>query len=131
MSGYALNHYNLGDMSLRLECHPISIAKSSLPVPVHLCHCDTSRHVSGILCSSYVPIPDAPFPVTSLTQHHSSPEVTRYFCSTCGCNPCSLRSVGRSRRLTDWRLPQGLWRRRTELCRGLAISGSEIRLMGA
>ncbi|KAK9385114.1 Mss4-like protein [Lipomyces mesembrius] len=64
--------------------HPISFPKSSLPVPVHLCHCDTTRHVSGLLCSSYVPIPDAPFPVTSLTQYHSSPEVTRYFCSTCG-----------------------------------------------
>lgn len=50
-----------------------------------LCHCDTCRHVTGILCTSYLPV-GQPSSLDGLESYSPSPGSTRYFCATCGCH---------------------------------------------
>lgn len=68
--------------------HTFTIPSSKLPLPSHLCSCNTSRRISGSLLTSYINIthdPSAPKPnLSSLTAYHSSKRLTRYFCATCG-----------------------------------------------
>lgn len=53
-----------------------------------MCHCDTCRHGSGVLCTSYYPLPLAAAPpsLRGLKAHSSTAAITRYFCGTCGCH---------------------------------------------
>ncbi|KAK0725774.1 hypothetical protein B0H67DRAFT_140412 [Lasiosphaeris hirsuta] len=54
---------------------------------ISLCHCDTCRHLTGMLCTSYTPIcPPPPPSLANLDKYSSSPLVSRYFCATCGCH---------------------------------------------
>ncbi|KAK3063573.1 hypothetical protein LTS18_014456, partial [Coniosporium uncinatum] len=55
----------------------------------HLCHCTTSRKISGTICTSYVRVPSIPEneaspDLSTLTGYKSSDILTRHFCSTCG-----------------------------------------------
>lgn len=50
-----------------------------------LCHCNTCRHVTGLLYTSYVPI-GRPNSLDGLVSYSPSCGSTRYFCSTCGCH---------------------------------------------
>ncbi|KAI9808059.1 MAG: hypothetical protein M1827_007524 [Pycnora praestabilis] len=68
----------------RSTSHTIIIPNNSLPLTTHLCHCATSRHVSGVLCTSYVIIPTPPHDLTELTAYNTSEALTRYFCTHCG-----------------------------------------------
>ncbi|CAM1502768.1 Fc.00g075440.m01.CDS01 [Cosmosporella sp. VM-42] len=54
-------------------------------VLLSLCHCDTCRHVSGLLCTSYYPIKE-PVSLDGTRRHDSEDGFTRYFCSVCGCH---------------------------------------------
>ncbi|KAK3364467.1 Mss4-like protein [Lasiosphaeria hispida] len=54
---------------------------------ISLCHCDTCRHLTGMLCTSYTPISSTTPPsLTNLERYSSSALVSRYFCATCGCH---------------------------------------------
>ncbi|KAJ9132338.1 hypothetical protein NKR23_g11285 [Pleurostoma richardsiae] len=53
--------------------------------PSTLCHCDDCRHVSGLLCTSYLTIARPPS-LKGLVAYDSSPGTTRYFCGICGCH---------------------------------------------
>lgn len=56
---------------------------------ISLCHCADCRHVTGILCTSYIRIAEPPL-LESTTSYATSETATRYFCSTCGCH-CFVR----------------------------------------
>ncbi|KAL2020467.1 hypothetical protein VTK56DRAFT_8352 [Thermocarpiscus australiensis] len=54
---------------------------------VTFCHCDTCRHVTGLLCAPYALISSSPPPsCAALSSYPTSPTSTRHFCSTCGCH---------------------------------------------
>ena len=54
---------------------------------VTFCHCNTCRHATGLLCTSYVPIASHPPPsLAGLESYSASPTSARYFCATCGCH---------------------------------------------
>ncbi|RSM15181.1 hypothetical protein CDV31_005115 [Fusarium ambrosium] len=74
-------------------------AKDGLDIPLSLCHCDTCRHISGVLCTSYYPIftPDLSPP---LKAYHPTGTSTRYFCDTCGCH--IFRAVKTEEDSLDW-----------------------------
>ncbi|KAK4150952.1 hypothetical protein C8A00DRAFT_45747 [Chaetomidium leptoderma] len=79
---------------IAISCH-CGAAQQTLASPsnddvfsgVVFCHCDTCRHSTGLLCTSYAPISSTPAPsVAGLESYSPSPTSTRYFCSTCGCH---------------------------------------------
>ncbi|KAI9799626.1 MAG: hypothetical protein M1833_003941 [Piccolia ochrophora] len=87
--------------SIKAKCHcgkneiPLDLPTSSLPLPLLLCHCDSSRHVSGALFTGYAALPDTPELLKSaldgnsplhLTSYDSSEAIRRFFCSTCGAH---------------------------------------------
>ena len=79
-------------LTLSCACHAISgsvnVPSSNLPLPMVLCHCNTCRHTTGLLCASDIFIP----PGSSLLQiqgeprsYSASSHLIRYFCGHCGC----------------------------------------------
>ncbi|KAI8712142.1 CENP-V/GFA domain-containing protein [Fusarium sp. LHS14.1] len=74
-------------------------AGDGLDIPLSLCHCDTCRHTSGVLCTSYYPI-FAPDISPSLKAYHPTGTSTRYFCATCGCH--LFRAVRTQGEGLDW-----------------------------
>jgi len=64
---------------------------ASLPVSASICHCDTTRHVTGVLFATFAPVPDGTSliadinsPPPSVSEYRSSTFASRYFCATCG-----------------------------------------------
>jgi hypothetical protein len=64
---------------------------ASLPVSSGICHCDSTRHATGMLFGTFVPIPDGTSliadvnsPPPSVREYRSSTIGSRYFCATCG-----------------------------------------------
>lgn len=87
--------------TLKLSClcgniaRAIDIPKSSLPIPITLCHCESCRHVTGLLYVSNLFLPSA----SSHTHISGEPRVyktaidlTRFFCGQCGTH-CYLNHV--------------------------------------
>ncbi|KAL6246262.1 hypothetical protein RBB50_006497 [Rhinocladiella similis] len=71
---------------------PASIlASEELPIENLLCHCDTCRHSTGALCTSYFELKGQPSTksVDCATGYHT-PLFVRYFCKNCGCNVFAL-----------------------------------------
>ena len=64
----------------------ISIPRVSVPLTGVLCHCNTCRHVSGVLCTSYACLPSAPHSLNGLSKYEGSDECTRFFCGSCGAH---------------------------------------------
>lgn len=73
----------------------VTIPASSLPLPVHLCHCPTCRYTHGTLCIFHATLPRGiqpefvgPSSLASATGYtHSHGALSeRLFCSTCGCH---------------------------------------------
>ncbi|KAB5559767.1 glutathione-dependent formaldehyde-activating enzyme [Coniochaeta sp. 2T2.1] len=61
-----------------------------------LCHCHACRHLTGLLCTSFLPISEPEkASLDGLTAYASAPHSTSYFCPKCGCHvfACSKRSV--------------------------------------
>jgi hypothetical protein len=63
----------------------------SLPVSACMCHCDTSRNVTGMLFAAFAPLPDGTSlipdinsPPPAVNEYRSSTLASRYFCTTCG-----------------------------------------------
>ncbi|KAF1990013.1 hypothetical protein K402DRAFT_390339 [Aulographum hederae CBS 113979] len=62
-----------------------TLPTASLPLPAHLCHCDSCRRTHGALATYHARAPAPPSPVfDSMTAYPTSTYSTRYFCSTCG-----------------------------------------------
>ncbi|KAK4125165.1 hypothetical protein N657DRAFT_357779 [Parathielavia appendiculata] len=80
--------------NITISCHCGAARQTLLPKEhndlfsqVSFCHCDTCRHSTGLLCTSYAPVASHPPPsLTGLQSHSTSSTSTRYFCSTCGCH---------------------------------------------
>jgi hypothetical protein len=75
---------------MEISCHcgatsQTAQASASSVTGLILCHCDTCRHMTGLLCTSYVPIrePDSLSGTRSYSWGGSS---TAWFCATCGCH---------------------------------------------
>src|ERR1700761_2130735 len=68
--------------------YSFSVSNESLPLKAHLCSCNISRRISGVLVTSYVPIPsyNSPPGLDKLTKYKSSDILNRYFCSICGAH---------------------------------------------
>ncbi|KAI9754555.1 MAG: hypothetical protein M4579_004655 [Chaenotheca gracillima] len=96
--------------SVPASCHckavdtVLEFPTTSLPLPTNICHCDSSRHVSGTMCTSYVvlasPLELDQFP--SLVGYQSSTDLTRYFCKTCGCHMFGFHSPS-----STWKVATG------------------------
>ena len=63
---------------------------ASLPVSASMCHCDTTRNVTGMLFGAFAPVPDGTSLIDisslppSISEYRSSTFASRYFCATCG-----------------------------------------------
>lgn len=53
---------------------------------LNLCHCNSCREITGLLCSSYHPLQDLPTAISSLQGYQQTEDITRYFCPTCGAH---------------------------------------------
>ena len=66
-----------------------TIPSQGLPLPITFCHCNICRHQTGLLCGSYLTLPDGSTNVSfqgPLTTYKTSKNVSRSFCSHCGAN---------------------------------------------
>ena len=62
------------------------VISDSEEINLTLCHCDSCRHSSGVLCTSYYPV-EAPVITDNLKCFQRSGSTTRrYFCAICGCH---------------------------------------------
>lgn len=75
--------------------YSVDIPISSLPLPVHLCHCSICRYTHGTLCIFHAELPKGRAPhflapssgLDALTGYrHARAQAERFFCSTCGCH---------------------------------------------
>jgi hypothetical protein len=74
----------------------VALAADAFPVKGYLCHCDTCRLTSGILCTSYLELASPPTLLANLTNYKSSEALLRSFCRTCGAHLCvNEKSTGR------------------------------------
>lgn len=80
-------------LEISCACRQISgsvcVPSSALPLPVNLCHCNTCRHSTGLLCASTVPLPKNSSSLQvhgKLMGYKSSTYKTRYFCEQCGAS---------------------------------------------
>ena len=62
----------------------VTLTAKEFPIRSHLCHCDTCRSTSGILCTAYLSLASPPTSFANLTSYSSSEATSRYFCQTCG-----------------------------------------------
>lgn len=81
----------LTQLSISCACRRITgfcdVPSQNIPLPMVLCHCNTCRHSSGLLCVSHVLLPLG----SSVLQMNGQPCCyrtlqTRYFCGHCGCS---------------------------------------------
>ncbi|KAF7546467.1 hypothetical protein G7Z17_g8413 [Cylindrodendrum hubeiense] len=93
--------------SLRVSCLCGSVSQLvnsrptvDAPPELSLCHCNTCRHTSGLLCTSYYPIAVPSLP-QGITQYESADGWTRHFCSSCGCQIFRCNAAG-------WELATGV-----------------------
>ena len=79
------------EVKLSCACHQITasmeVPTSALPLKLVLCHCDTCRHVSGVLCCAVPRLPEdaKPLQVRGKAEvYHTSEDLARCFCGVCG-----------------------------------------------
>ncbi|VUC26835.1 unnamed protein product [Clonostachys rosea] len=70
-----------------------------------LCHCNTCRHTTGLLCTSYLPIQE-PEISANLQIFRTSDKSARYFCRACGCHIFRNRENGRGE--AEWGVATGV-----------------------
>ena len=75
----------------RANSFTLHYPSASLPLSASICHCDTTRHVTGMLFGAFAPVPDGTSliadinsPPPSVREYRSSSFASRYFCATCG-----------------------------------------------
>ncbi|CAO2652708.1 Nn.00g021190.m01.CDS01 [Neocucurbitaria sp. VM-36] len=61
------------------------VAKSALPLPANICHCDSCRRVSGALYTTSIrwPEPQSDVDVSKLKVYHFTSNISLLFCPTC------------------------------------------------
>jgi len=67
----------------------VKVPTSTLPLPFDFCHCNICRHQSGLLCASYLTLPEEATEIRfegPLTEYQSTDTVMRTFCNHCGAN---------------------------------------------
>lgn len=86
------SHHNTTKLTLSCACRGITgsvyVPTSTLPLPLVLCHCDTCRHTSGLLCASdvFIPSGSSKLEIQGVPRRYkSSSHLTRFFCGRCGC----------------------------------------------
>ncbi|KZF22881.1 DUF636 domain protein [Xylona heveae TC161] len=99
----------MAEVKVKVSCHcqknqsVIALDLSDLPLSANICHCDTSRHVSGVLGTISIKVPSGPASLDNLTAFETSEFMTRYSCSTCGAQVFAYDT-----RESTWRVPTGL-----------------------
>ncbi len=83
--------------------HLLHLPTATLPLKAYICHCTTSRHVSGILFTTYISIPTEPQSLQDLTPYSSSDSLIRYFCSHCGAHMFGYHKPSKS-----WKVATGV-----------------------
>ncbi|KAJ5883938.1 uncharacterized protein N7473_010824 [Penicillium subrubescens] len=53
---------------------------------LQLCHCNSCRAATGLLCTSYYLMQHKPPALETLQEYQESPHVSRFFCRTCGAH---------------------------------------------
>ncbi|EHK23074.1 uncharacterized protein TRIVIDRAFT_29138 [Trichoderma virens Gv29-8] len=91
---------------IQCQCGAVSQnARLRKGTPLSLCHCNTCRHLTGLLCTSYYPVEDF-HTSDSIRVYSISARSNIYFCTTCGCH------VARSRKTTqgplEWDVATGV-----------------------
>ena len=68
--------------------HSIALPATDFPLKIHMCHCDSCRHMTGALCLTVVFLPESYQPeqalVDKLHPFQFSKRITQYFCPDCG-----------------------------------------------
>ncbi|KAK3311529.1 uncharacterized protein B0T15DRAFT_79126 [Chaetomium strumarium] len=98
------------NMPLTISCHCGAARQTLAPLAnqdlfsgASFCHCDTCRHITGLLCTSYTPISPHPAPsIVGLESYSTSPISIRYFCSKCGCHVFRITRRSPSALPEDW-----------------------------
>ncbi|KAH6629240.1 hypothetical protein C7974DRAFT_394107 [Boeremia exigua] len=86
--------------TLHAACHcrastlSFTIPVSSLPLPVHFCHCGVCRRSTGALCTAGSIILEPVIDFSTFTGHKTSEHLTRWFCSTCGAHMLGTIQLG-------------------------------------
>ncbi|KAJ5166650.1 uncharacterized protein N7482_005431 [Penicillium canariense] len=70
-----------GDVALSVQLDP-----TTDHTQLQLCHCNSCRAVTGLLCSSYYLMQDEPPALNQLQEYQESPHVSRFFCKNCGAH---------------------------------------------
>ena len=85
MTSSSLTSVNLSCLCGQLRV-VVKLPKSALPLPMYICHCDTCRHVSGLLCITPAAIPEeSELHVDGeVRKYQTSTELLRCFCGVCG-----------------------------------------------
>lgn len=94
-------------LAVRCQCGAVSQENIRLREgrPLSLCHCDSCRHSTGLLCTSYYPVKG--FSLSDSIRGYSlSPQSTRYFCTTCGCHVARSRKTEQG--LLQWDVATGV-----------------------
>lgn len=78
----------------RASALSFTVPTSSLPLPVHFCHCSICRRSTGALCTAGAVIPEPVIQLSTLTAYKSSAYLTRWFCSTCGAHLVGTIQLG-------------------------------------
>jgi len=63
----------------------VTLAAEVFPVQTLLCHCNTCRSSSGVLCSAYLPLAEPATSLANLTSYDTG-AFSRLFCRTCGAH---------------------------------------------
>ncbi|KAH8884214.1 hypothetical protein GQ53DRAFT_752269 [Thozetella sp. PMI_491] len=82
-----------GNYWVSISCH-CGASKQDLSLPngpaswesVSICHCNTCRHHTGLLCTSYLPIVEPSRESLRELIEYTSSKSSRWFCKTCGCH---------------------------------------------
>ncbi|CAG9984018.1 unnamed protein product [Clonostachys byssicola] len=81
------------------------ISTASNGIALSLCHCNTCRHTTGLLCTSYLPIQE-PEISANLRIFRTSGKSARYFCRICGCH--IFRNEEYNRGEAEWGVATGV-----------------------
>ena len=80
------------------HCHAstlsFTVPTTSLPIPVHFCHCGICRRSTGTYFTAGAVIPEPIINLSNLVAYKSSESLTRFFCSTCGAHLCGSVQLG-------------------------------------
>ncbi len=75
---------------------------------IPFCHCDTCRHHTGVLCTSYLPVVELnPKSLRNLVEY-ASPGSSRWFCGTCGCHIFRSSQAKAVAGAVDWGVATGV-----------------------